>query len=263
LNQITEPNQVPEDEVKAVRRAIAILRCFTLEESELGVSTISRRLNVHKSTVSRLLSTLELEGLVNKNPENRRYRLGMGLLGLANHIVLYTDLKQVARPLLRQLANQTQETVDLAVRDGDKVVNIEQITPSDRLILNVGWVGRSSPLHASSTGKVLLACMDKDELDDLLEGSLESFTEFTVTDPQVLRAELAQVKQIGYATGFEILEIGLNAVAAPIQDHTGQVVATCSVAGPSYRLSKQLVQNKVAGQVIECASKISRALGYS
>ncbi|MBN1315803.1 MAG: IclR family transcriptional regulator [Anaerolineales bacterium] len=252
-----------EDEVKAVRRAIAILRCFTVEESELGVSELARKLDIHKSTISRLLSTLESEGLVNRNIENRRYSLGMGLLGLASHVVLHTDLRQTARPLLRRLANQTQETVDLAIRDGDKVVNIEQITPSDRLVLNFGWVGRRSPMHASSTGKVLLAHMAEEELDNLLKEPLDSFTDYTITDPHVLRAELALVKQNGYATGFEILEIGLNAVAAPIRDHTEQVIATCSVAGPSYRFSKHQIEEKVAEQVIECASSISRALGYS
>lgn len=255
---------MPEDEaVKSVRRAIAILRCFSAEESELGVSELARRLDVHKSTISRLLSTLEEENLVNRNPETRRYRLGMGILGLASFVVLNADLRQAARPMLRQLANQAQDTVDLAIRDRNEVVNIEQITPSDRMVINIGWIGRRTPMHASSTGKVLLAFMNEEELGVFFQQPLSVYTEHTITDPQVLRAELAEVVDQGYATGYEILEIGLNAVAAPIQDHAGKVIATCSVAGPSYRLSRQRIEEETAAQVIECARQVSRALGFT
>ncbi|RLC62423.1 MAG: IclR family transcriptional regulator [Chloroflexi bacterium] len=249
--------------VKSVRRAVAILRSFSLGEPELSVTHLSRRLNVHKSTVSRLLSTLEAEGLVDRNPETGCYRLGVGLIELAGLVVLHRDLRQAARPLLRQLADQTQETVNLAVRDGNEVINIEQVVPRDRRVLNIGWVGRRTPLHASSTGKVLLAYLPEAELNALIQNPLPRFTEYTITDAQVLRAELALVRQRGYATGLEELENGLNAVAAPVRDHTGQVIATVSAAGPSYRFSREHIKKEAAAQVIACAEQISRALGFA
>jgi DNA-binding IclR family transcriptional regulator len=169
----------------------------------------------------------------------------------------------VALSLLRGLADETQETVNLAVRAGSEAVNIEQIAPHGRRVLNIGWVGRRTPLHASSTGKMLLAFLPEADLDALLQEPLPPFTEHTITEPQALRADLALVRKRGYATGLEELEIGLNAVAAPVRDHTGRVIATFSVAGPSYRLSKQRIEEEVAARVMECGKRISSALGFS
>jgi DNA-binding IclR family transcriptional regulator len=251
-----------EEAVKSVKRAIAVLRAFSLEEPELGVMELSRRLGTHKSTVSRLLATLEAGGLVSRNPETGRYRLGVGLLELGGLVVVHADLRQVARPLLSQLAQQTQETVDLAVRDGNEVINIEQAVPYGRRVLNIGWVGRRTPLHASSTGKILLAFLPEEELYALLQEPLVRFTEHTVTDIQELHAQLELVRQRGYATGLEELETGLNAVAAPVHDHSGRVIAAVSMAGPSYRLSRQRILEEVAEQVTNCAERISRVLGF-
>jgi len=251
------------EEVKSVRRAVAILRCFSLNEPELGVTELSRRLDVHKSTVSRLLSTLEAEGLVDRNPETGRYRLGVGLIGLAGLVMLHADLRQAARPCLHQLAEQAQETVNLAVRDQDSAINVEHVVPHGRRVLNIGWVGRSTPLHASSTGKVLLAYLPEEELAALLREPLVPFTEHTITDAQALRGELAIVRQRGYATGLEELEIGLNAIAVPVRDHSGQVIATVSVAGPSYRFSRERIFGAAVDQVTACAERISHALGYA
>jgi IclR family acetate operon transcriptional repressor len=248
--------------IESVKRAIAILRSFSRTKSELGVTELSRELSVHKSTVSRLLSTLESEGFVSRNPDTGRYRLGVGLLELAGLVIIHTDLRRVARPLLAQLAEQTLETVNLAVRDHNRVINIELIPSRDRRILNVGWVGRHTPLHVSSTGKVFLAHLSEIELTALLQETLERFTEHTVTDPQMLREELSIIRERGFATGFEELEIGLNAVGAPIRDHTGNVIAAVSTAGPAYRLSRDHILEKVADDVVNCALDISHALGY-
>jgi DNA-binding IclR family transcriptional regulator len=249
--------------IESVKRAIAILRCFSRKRPELGVTELSRELGVHKSTVSRLLSTLESEGFVNRNPDNGRYRLGVGLLELAGLVIIHIDLRRVSRPLLVQLAEQTQETVNLAVRDHDRVVNIELVPSRDRRISNIGWVGRRTPLHASSTGKVIMAHLTEKELNPLLQEPLERFTEQTITDPQEVREELSVIRERGFATGFEEIEIGLNAVGAPIRDHTGEVIAAVSTAGPTYRLSREYILEKVANDVVNCAQNISHALGYT
>jgi DNA-binding IclR family transcriptional regulator len=248
--------------LETVRRAIALLRSFSMEEPELGVTELSRRLNVHKSTVSRLLATLEMESLVARNSETGRYRLGVGLIELASLAVLNADLRRVARPMLCELADQTKETVNLAVRDQDGMVNVELIPSLSRRVSNFGWVGRRTPLHASSTGKVFMAHLPESEWVLLLEGPLTSYTEHTITDPGALREEFVRIRERGYAVGLEELEIGLNAVAAPIMNHTGRVEAAVSTAGPSYRLSFEQIEDQAAQYVTNCAHRVSQALGY-
>jgi DNA-binding IclR family transcriptional regulator len=143
--------------IKSVEKAIAILKAFTIERPELSVTELSQELILHKSTVSRLLSTLEEGNLVEQNPETGKYRLGVALIGLGALVIAHTDVREIARSLLRQLAQETQETVNLAVLDGDEVINIEQMLPETRQVKNIGWVGRRTPLHCVATGKVLLA----------------------------------------------------------------------------------------------------------
>jgi IclR family acetate operon transcriptional repressor len=248
--------------LETVRRAIALMRCFSLEEPELGVTELSRRLDVHKSTVSRLLATLESESLVVRNAETGRYRLSVGLIELASLAVLGSDLRAIARPMLCELAEQTKETVNLAVWDQDGMVNVELIPSLSRRVSNFGWVGRRTPLHASSTGKVFMAHLPESEWRSVLEDPLTSYTEHTITDPDALREEFVRIRKRGYATGLEELEIGLNAVAAPIMNHTGQVEAAVSTAGPSYRLSLEQIEEHAAKSVTACAENISKTLGY-
>lgn len=248
--------------VESVKRAFSILRCFSIERAELGVTEISRELGVHKSTVSRLLSTLESEHAVLRNPESGKYRLGVGLLELSGFVTLHADLRRVARSFMSQLAQLTQETVNLAVIEGDEVVNIEHIAPFGRHVMNIGWVGRRTPLHASSTGKVLLAYSPATDLKAILQKPLTKFTEHTLVEFSELQAEMALIREQGYATGLEELEIGLNAIGAPIRDHTGRVIAALSTAGPAYRLSVERINDVLAPLVLDYVKQISLELGY-
>jgi DNA-binding IclR family transcriptional regulator len=246
-----------------VVRAFDLLRCFSLERAELSVTQLSQMLGVHKSTVSRLLATLNEEQIVSRDAETGKYRLGIGLLELAGRVALHADLRQAARPFLRRLSEITQETVNLAVMESGESVNIEQAVSFERHISGIGWLGRRTPLHASSTGKVLLAYQNEETISALLQHQLASFTEKTITDPEALRDELAKIRLQGYATGLEELEIGLNAIAAPVWDHYGEIAAALSVTGPSPRLTLPRIQEQIAAQVIEYAKMISRAAGYS
>jgi len=248
-------------DVQSVERAIVILRSFSLERPERGVSELSRQLGVHKSTVSRLMRTLEHGGLLSRNPETERYRLGVDLIGLAAQVVSYADVRQVARPFLRELAEGCQETVNLSVLDAGQVVNLEQFAPHARRIKNIGRVGRRMPPHCTAAGKMLLAYLPQDELDRILHDGLQRFTLQTITDPAELRRELDRVRERSYATVREELEDGLNVVAAPVHDHTGQVVASVSVAGPAYRVTPALFPD-LAARLMDTAAKISERLGY-
>ncbi|MDQ7030280.1 MAG: IclR family transcriptional regulator [Ardenticatenia bacterium] len=246
--------------VQAVERAIAILKAFSSEEPELGVGELSRRLNLPKSTVFRLLATLEAGGLVAQDPRTGRYRLGVDLIGLANNVIDYADLRRVARPYLRQLAEDVGETVSLSILDGEDAVNLDQYVPAHRFVMRAGWIGRRMPAHAVSVGKVLVAFLPEEQVEAFLQTHRPTFTSHTITDPAALRAELAQVRAQGYATAFEELEEGLHAVSAPVRNHEGDVVAAISVSGPGYRLTRERVAAMLP-RVVETAQLISREMG--
>jgi len=245
--------------IQSIQRATAILRSFTRTEAELGVTALSRQLDLHKSTVSRLLSTLEQEGFVEQNPETGKYRLGMALVTLAGIVLERIDLREVARPYLNELAERTQETVNIVVLSDNECMNIGGAA-SPRPIQYIGRMGRRTPLHCTSAGKVLLAYLPPDERPRLLPEPLPRYTARTIVDRDRLVQVLEQIRQQGYAITHEEHQEGLSAVAAPIYDHTGQVAAAVVVSGPTYRIGPEEVEAFVA-QVRKTAQAISTQLG--
>jgi len=259
--QLRKKAPYQEGRVQAVERAVRILKALGDEEPELGVSELARQLGLKKSTVHRLLNTLQVEGLVEQNPETGKYRLGLEILRLAGTLLRQLeDLQQVARPFLKALAEECEETVNLAILAGDGVINVDRI-PSPHRVRNIGWVGRKMPLHCVSAGKVFLAYMPEEEVERFLNSKLPRLTKYTITDPAELRKELQQVRELGYGVGLEELEEGLNAVAAPIRDYRGKVVAAISVSGPSFRLTREKIP-EVAEMTKRAADEVSRHLGY-
>ena len=247
------------NKVQSLDRALEILRLLG-SEPEMRVTDLARRLEVHKSTVFRLLSTLQEHGLVEQNPTTEKYRLGYGLVRLAGAVVAELDLARASRSVLEELATRTGETVNLAILQGDQVVNIDQIA-APNLVVNVNWVGKQTPLHATSNGKVLLAYLTEDERRRLLDRSLPRLTPRTITDPRILEKQLHRVLTDGYAFTLEELELGLNAVAAPVYAADGRVQAAVSVAGPSYRVTPQRLSD-LGEMTKDAAAAISRRMGY-
>ncbi len=247
--------------VQAVKRAIAILKVFSSDEPELGVSEISRRLGIPKSTVSRLLATLEEEGLVAQDPETGLYRLGVELIRLANSVHRFTDLKRIARPYMRKLAIDVGESVSIAVLQGRDVVNLDVYVPPGHLIKRIGWAGRLMPAYATAAGRAILAYLPRDERKDVLSGPFQAYTSRTITDPARLRIELQRIRAQGYAMAFEELEEGLHAVSAPIFNYEGHVIASLSVSGPAYRLTPERMR-EIAPKVVETTLRISAEMGY-
>jgi IclR family acetate operon transcriptional repressor len=246
--------------IQSVRRAASLLRAFGTGAPELGVSELGRRLNLHKSTVSRLLATLESEGLLERAPGTEKYRLGPEFARLAGRADHFGDVREVARPFLVELAELTRETANLAVLDGDEVNNVDQVS-GPHLVRVGNWVGRRTPLHCVANGKALLAFLPKDEMDRLTAGPLAAFTPLTITRPAALRAALAQVRQQGYATALGEIEEGLNAIAAPIWDADDTMAAAISVSGPAYRVTPQRVPE--LGQITrDFARRVSNRMGY-
>jgi IclR family KDG regulon transcriptional repressor len=220
---------------RSVDKAVAVLKQFNLDEPQLGVSELARRLGLTKSTVHRLLASLRQGGLVEQDPHSRKYRLGHALVELGYNVVYSDPLLQVVLPYLQYLADQVGEAAYVAVRDGEAVLTMLQVVSSN-LREQIAWTGKL-PLHATASGKILLAQMDESELAALLEVGLARYTESTITDPDELHMEIEQIRQQGFATCLEEQEAGVNAIAVPIADSDGKVVAALAIVGPAYRLS--------------------------
>jgi DNA-binding IclR family transcriptional regulator len=246
--------------IQSVQRATRLLKAFENGPTEQGVSELSRRVALHKSTVSRLLATLEREGLLERVPETDKYRLGFMLVRLAGQVVHFGDVRAAARPLLIELTERSRETVHLAVLDGDEVVNVEQIS-GPHLVRDTNWVGRRTPLNCVANGKALLAFLPPRDTDRILAGALPRFTKRTITDPQRIRAELAAVRERGYAYALGEIEEGLNAVAAPVRDAAGTVIAAVSISGPAYRVTADRIA-ALGALVVGAAAQISTRLGF-
>jgi DNA-binding IclR family transcriptional regulator len=243
-----------------VGRAAAILWCFTKHDSELGVTALSEELGLHKSTISRLLSTLQHENLVEQNPETGKYRLGLGLVTLAGIVLDRLDLRAVAYPYVTTLADVVQETVNVVVLSGRQCMNIGG-ADSPRPVQYVGRIGRRTPTHCTSAGKVLLAHLSLKERLEILPDPLPRFTEKTIVDSQYLEQILVQVKAQGYAITHEEHQEGLSALAAPIYNHAASVVAAVAVSGPTYRLGDDNKIEQFIGPVQDTAREISIQLG--
>jgi DNA-binding IclR family transcriptional regulator len=246
--------------VQSVDRAVAILDVLA-ERSEAGVTEIASAIGVHKSTASRLLASLEGGRLVEQTTHRGSYRLGSGLLRLAAPVSGRMDVTREGRPVLEALAGEVGETVNLAVLRGTDVVNLEQVR-GPATITTVNWVGQPTPLHATSGGKVLLAALAPDDLAAFLARPLPRFTPETITERPALEHELARVREQGYATTTEELEQGLDAVAAPVRDAGGHVVAAITVSGPVYRFDAARMA-EVAPAVVAAGADLSRRLGYA
>jgi DNA-binding IclR family transcriptional regulator len=255
-------NEVDNEDGGHLRSVTRALRSLELiaEAGELGVTELGRRLGVHKATASRLTATLAERGFVERDPATDRYRLGFGLIWLAGSAMASLDLVRAGHPILEELAETTRETVNVGVAVGDAVVYLDQVRGT-RSILSVHWVGRRTPLHSTSNGKVLLAFMDDAERERLFAQPLERMTSKTVTDPDELRAQLKLVRSRGYAQTQGELEEGLNAVAAPVRQADGEVVAALSVSGPSIRM-RSVDLPRIARLTIDAAAAVSHRLGF-
>lgn len=251
-------NSDPAAQVQSVDRAISVLEL--LAQGEAGITEIAGELGVHKSTVSRLVSVLEARGLVEQLGERGKYAIGFGVVRLAGAATGRMDLTKLGQPVCQALADSFGETVNIAVHDAGVAINITQARGS-AAISAVNWIGQRTPLHATSSGKVLLAYLPPDERKRLASLPLDSYTENTVTDAGRLLAELEAVAAQGFAACFEELELGLHAAAVPVRGHRGEVVAAMSASGPSYRLSRERVE-QIVPAMLAAAADLSAQLGY-
>jgi DNA-binding IclR family transcriptional regulator len=245
--------------VQSVDRALTILEMLA-REGEAGVTEIAADLGVHKSTAFRLLSTLEAHRLVEQDGDRGRYRLGVGNLRLAGATTARLDLVTEARPVCRQLAADTGETVNITVRSETSALYLDQVVAGNSAVQSHNWVGQHIPLHATSNGKVLISELTDPELKQALR-ALPRVTDKTVTSRSKLKAELAHVRETGYALAVDELEVGLTAAAAPIRSAHGDIVASMSISGPTYRLTEEKLE-RVVPMLVAAATEVSHRLGW-
>jgi len=240
-------------QVAAVQRAIAILEELARARTELGTNEIARRTGINVSTISRILATLAAGGLVDHVPSTGRYRIGVGLVRLANAAHEGLDIRSLARPHLEDLGKQIGETVTLSIPAEYEAFTLDFVQ-SSLTVRSVAEVGRTSIGHATAVGKVLLA-----HGGTLRPGPLTAFTDRTITDRAVLEVEIARVAERGWAQALGEREADLNAVAAPVVDRTGKLVAILGAQGPAVRFSPRAMRAAVE-LLVDKAALISSAL---
>ena len=253
-------NRPPKARLSSVANSIRLLSSFSGEENELGITVLAGRLKLAKSTVHRLAATLTAARFLEQNGETGKYRLGLALFELGALVRRRMDVADAARQKLRELLETTGETVQLGIIDHQSVLYIYEMEPR-RAIRMAAAVGARAPLHSTAVGKVLLASQPAEYVSQVIDLGLKSFTPKTIVERDELLQTLAEVAQRDYATDDEESETGLRAIASPVRNHTGQVIAAVGLAAPVQRMNKKVMQTCVPS-VIATANAVSARLGY-
>lgn len=243
----------------ALRHGIQVLRTFSREEPVIGVNEIARRVGLHKSTVSRILATLEEATLVEREPSSGRFRIGVGVIALAGPLLANLDVRRVARPFLEELTAATGETTALTVWSEKEAIGVEQVASPKRVKHTVP-LGTRYREHASSTVKVFLAEAPEEEVRRFVERGLTRYTERTVIDPGKYLEDLERVREQGYAVNDGETSPEEVGIAAPVRDHRDSTVAAVLLSAPRYRVPRAQLP-KLGALVKQTAADISVRLG--
>jgi DNA-binding IclR family transcriptional regulator len=246
--------------VEAADRVLRLLQAFGPHERDVSLGDLAQRVGLPKSSVHRLLVTLVGHGFVERDPSTRRYRLGVRLFELGSTVIHERGLHSAAHPVLEELSASTGETCHLAILSGLEAVYVYKVDGESSVIMS-SRVGGRAPCHATSIGKVLTAWAGDDVLRQLRGQRQRAYTDRTITSVPALEAELARVREQGYALDLEELEEGLRCVAAPVRDQSGRVVAALGIAGPRRRFQDEDL-DRLVPPVVRAAARLSRNLGY-
>jgi IclR family pca regulon transcriptional regulator len=251
---------------QSLERGLAILSSFNSDRPLIGVSELSRDLDLSRSTAHRYVATLAKLGYLQQDPESKRYRLGPKVLDLGFSALNSMDLLEIAAPHLRRLADETQRTVNLAILDGTDVVYIERYRTArpgqQEIDLNL-HVGARLPAYCTAMGKAILAFLPQERLEELIERiDFVSRGPNTVTDPAAFREELARVRAAGISVNNEELAYGLRSIGAPIHSHSGEVLAALNLAVHRTMVSMEELVDQFGPAVMQAAEDISLSLGH-
>jgi DNA-binding IclR family transcriptional regulator len=239
---------------QAVERAMAILELFDERRPDLSIADVVSALDVHRSTASRMMATLERHGLLEPTDVAGRYRLGLGLVTLAGLVLNRFPVRALARPRLRELRDETSETAWLGMLDGQTVIYLDQAS-SRHVTVNVDWVGRRQALTDGVTGRLLLAFQPPDVIERLVDEAAPGAVGLS-------DVELASLRRRGHALCVGDADDAYTGVAVPIRDHRGDVIAAIALGGPRYRVSPERLESEFVPMALRAAARVSEALGH-
>lgn len=258
MGQNSEIN--PQAERGVLAHVCVILDCFTPEKAELGVREIARLADMPPSTTGRLLQSMRERGILRQNEETKAYSLGIQLLNWTGVYLAALDIRAIAMPIMAELQASTLETISLYVLDGTDRVCVERLESPQRVRI-VARLGLRLPLYAGSAGKVILAYLSTERMEQILATvPLLPFTRHTITDNARLREELEVIRACGYAFSHGEWIEDASGVAAPIFGHDNQVVGALTISGPSQRFDKEVIE-RYGQQLIPAGREISRVMG--
>jgi DNA-binding IclR family transcriptional regulator len=242
--------------IQSIDRALQVLELFSLEKPEWGVTEISKALNIYKSNVHNVLTTLAEKGFVIKDSKTDKYKLGIKFFELGSIVI------KIAHPYMEKLLKEFNETVHLGILVEGEILSIEQEESGQSLSPRI-FIGKRAPLHCTGVGKAIMAYLPKDKFSfTIKEMGLIRYTENTISNEEELEKELEKIREQGYAVDNMEHEEGVRCVAGPIRDYTGKVSASLSVSGPAFRINENNIPN-IAKKVKEYCDYISKEMGYS
>ena len=241
--------------IRAVERALDVLLCFSRQTPELTMTQISERVGIHKSTVHRLLATLEEKHFVERDQSTGAYRLGLNMLQMAYLTLQRNDLRNIVARYLRQLSEEYLETVNLSILDGPDVIYLDVVESPQRVKLAAA-TGQRLPAFCTASGKAILAFSPDEVVQQVLKHGMPRYTQNTLVSAESFFENLNQTRERGFALSDQEFEEGINAIAVPILDLANQPLASVAIAGPSYRLTKDRMIG-IGEQILETAREIS------
>ncbi|RLB70491.1 MAG: IclR family transcriptional regulator [Deltaproteobacteria bacterium] len=248
--------------IQAVSHALDLLEQFHGDVDELGVTELSKRLKLHKNNVFRLLATLESRGYIEQNKATENYRLGLKALELGQTFIKQMGLLRQAKPILEQIVEESNETAYVAIYKENYIVYLD-VVETNLTVRVVSRVGSRLPAYCTASGKVHMAHMTEEELETLLGAvKLVPHTPTTITSAEAINAEMAKVREQGYAFDDEELDLGVRCIAAPIRDYTRRIVGAISISGPTMRISNARTESELVPLVLKASAELSTRLGY-
>lgn len=250
-----------EYNVRAVERALQIMGCFDDEHPEMGISEIAQLVGLHKATAYRIVTTLVNYDYLEWMPDIQKYRLGLELSNLGYKVIRRMDLRREALPYMKKLVEEWDETCDLSIFNQGRAFYIEVLRGNHALTISAA-VGQRLPTHCTASGKLFLAHLPPEESEAILRQPLTAYTDNTITSPGLLRDQMKTIREQGYAVDFEEYELGVCAIAAPIFNRLGAMVAAIGGPSPVSRMTPERI-TAIAEAFKEAAEAISRRLGYN
>lgn len=257
---VVEMRKQPSNLVKSVDRSINILEELAKYEEGLGVTELGNRLDIHKSSVHRLLSTLVYKGLVEKDKKNNNYKLGLKIFELGSKIFNDFKISEYTKSYLKKLVKISGERVNLVIPDKDEIVYIDKREDSKNIKINLP-IGHRSPMHCTAAGKAILANLSQDKIKDIIKSNLIKFTSNTITEVQDLINELDLIKARNYAIDDSEYKSEIRCVATPIFNYRDEVIAAISICGPKSRMTHEKISD-LRETMVDIGREISCRLGY-